>query len=267
MPAIWDSAVLATVGEGMNPTKAITRTIGDSYVDCVSCHPERHTIDLSTAKSQHAAYCRTLADLGLEVITLPADERHPDACFVEDTAIVHGGKALICRAGTESRRGEADAVEEILRQYLTTRRAEPPATVEGGDVVHLDDRLVSGVSQRTNSEGVRQMADWLDVPVDTIVDPEIMHLKSYVTYLGRDTVILSRRYVSHPALDGLKTVVVPDGEGYAADTLTIEDTVLMPASCPRAHELVRREGFKVIPLDMSEIEKCDGAMTCLSVLF
>lgn len=251
----------------MNPTKAITRAIGNSYVDCVSCHPERHTIDLSLARSQHSAYCKALADLGLEVLTLPPDERHPDACFVEDTAVVHGSKALICRAGTESRRGEEDAVEEILRQYLTTRRAEPPATVEGGDVVHIDDRIVSGISRRTNSEGVRQIADWFEVTVDTIVDPEIMHLKSYVTYLGRDTVILSRRFLSHPALDRLRTVVVSDDERYAADTLTIDGTVLMPASCPKAHDLVRCEGFKVIPLDMSEIEKCDGAMTCLSVLF
>lgn len=185
---------------------------------------------------------------------------------MEDTAVVHGGKALICRAGAESRRGEEGAVEGVLRQYLTVRRAEAPATVEGGDVVHFENSLLSGVSQRTNAEGVRQMADWLEADVDTIVDPEIMHLKSYVTYLGDDTVILNRRYASHPALDGLKAIVVPDGEDYAADTLTIDDTVLMPASCPNAQELVRRAGFKVIPLNMSEIEKCDGAMTCLSVL-
>ena len=247
--------------------KAITRAIGRSYVECVSCHPKRHTIDLSLAREQHARYCRALSDLGLEVITLPPDEAHPDGCFVEDTAVVHGRKALICRAGAQSRRGEEDAVEAVLREYLRVKRAEAPATVEGGDVVHLEDRLVSGVSQRTNAEGVRQMSDWLEVPVDTIVDGSIMHLKSYLTYLGRGCVIVNRRYASHPALESLETIVVPDGEEYAADTLMIDDTVMMPASCPTAHDLVRRAGFVVVPLDMSEIEKCDGAMTCLSVLF
>ncbi|UCE91052.1 MAG: amidinotransferase [Methanobacteriota archaeon] len=251
----------------MGPTKAITRKMGKAYVDCVSCHPKRHTIDLTRAKEQHSTYCSTLADLGLEVATLPADESHPDACFVEDTVVVRGRRALVCRAGAESRRGEETAVEQFLQDYLTTRRAEAPATVEGGDVVHFEGRLLSGVSQRTNAEGVRQMGDWLEAPVDTIVDPEIMHLKSYVTYLGRNTVVANRRYASHPTLADLDVVVVPPDEAYAADTLTIDDTVLMPSSCPKAHDLVRRAGFRVVQLDMSEIEKCDGAMTCLSVLF
>ena len=249
------------------PRKAITRAIGKSYVKCESCHPCRHTIDLSLAREQHSIYCRTLSDLGLEVLTLPPDDQHPDACFVEDTAVVHSDRALICRAGIESRRGEEGPVEEILRRYIRTRCVEPPGTIEGGDVVHLEDRLITGVSRRTNADGVRQMAEWLEVDVDTIADPEMMHLKSHVTYLGRDTVIMSARFRSHPALDGLKTVIVPEGEKYAADTLTIDDTVLMPSSCPEAHALVRAEGFKVIALDMSEIEKCDGAMTCISILF
>lgn len=251
----------------MSPTKAITRALGKTYVQCVSCHPKRNTIDISLAREQHARYCRTLSDLGLEVITLSPDEEHPDGCFVEDTVVVRGRKALICRVGAESRRGEEVAVEELLRRYLDVKRAEAPATVEGGDVVHLEDRLVSGVSQRTNAEGVRQMSEWLEVPVGTIVDGSIMHLKSYVTYLGRNTIIINRRYASHPALAGLETIIVPEGEEYAADTLTIDDTVMMPASCQVAKDLVRRAGFSVIALDMSEIEKCDGAMTCLSVLF
>lgn len=251
----------------MPPKRAITRTPGRSYVGCLSCHPLSHTIDLSKALEQHAMYCDTLRELGLEVLTLPPDEDHPDACFVEDTAVVHGGKALICRAGAESRRGETAAVEAMLKEHLTIRHAVAPATVEGGDVVHLDDRLLSGVSQRTNPEGVRQMAEWLEVRVDTIVDPGMMHLKSHVTYLGRDTVICARRHSSAPSLEGLEKIVVTEGEEYAADTLTVDGVVLMPASCPRSHALVRAAGFDVVALDMSEIEKCDGAMTCLSILF
>ncbi|MCJ7488641.1 MAG: arginine deiminase family protein [Thermoplasmata archaeon] len=205
--------------------------------------------------------------MSLEVIVLPPDERHPDACFVEDTAVIHREKALICRPGVESRRGEETTISDVLAQYLTLKRAESPATVEGGDVVHFENRLLSGLSQRTNAEGIRQMSEWLEVEVDTIEDSEIMHLKSYITYLARDTVIATRAYADDPSLAGMNVIVVPREDEYAADTLTIDDTVLMPAGRERAHELVREAGFKVIALDMSEIEKCDGAMTCLSLIF
>ncbi|MCJ2533411.1 MAG: arginine deiminase family protein, partial [Candidatus Thermoplasmatota archaeon] len=191
----------------------------------------------------------------------------PDACFVEDTAVIYGKKALICRSGVESRRGEETSICDVLGQYMSLKKAAPPATVEGGDVVHFEDRLLSGLSQRTNAEGIRQMSEWLEVEVDTIEDPEIMHLKSYITYLARDTVIATRAFADDPSLAGMNVIVVPSGDEYAADTLTIDDTVLMPARRERAHELVREAGFKVIALDMSEIEKCDGAMTCLSLIF
>jgi dimethylargininase len=111
------------------------------------------------------------------------------------------------------------------------------------------------------------MRDWLGVRVDTITDPEIMHLKSYVTSLGAGRVIATRKYATHPALEGLEVLVIPEGEEYAADTLTVGNTVLMPAGYPRSHEMVRKAGYEVIPMDVSEIEKCDGALTCLSILF
>jgi len=217
-------------------------------------------------REQHARYRKTLTDLGLEVISVLPDDRHADACFVEDNAVIHGKKALICRMGAESRRGEENAIDEVLKQYVRTKRATAPATIEGGDVVHFDDRLISGVSERTNQEGIKQMREWLKVRVDTIVDPRIMHLKSYVTSLGRNTVIATNRYSKHVALSGLSAIIVPEGEEYAADTLTIGDTVITPLGYPHASELVRKAGFRVIAIDVSEFEKCGGALTCLSLL-
>jgi dimethylargininase len=212
-------------------------------------------------------YRKTLTDLGLEVITIQPDDLHPDACFVEDNAVVHGRRALICRMGAESRREESGPVETILSEYLEIKRASPPATVEGGDVVHLPNRLISGLSQRTNTEGLRQMGSWLEVKVDTIEDPSMMHLKSYVTCLSGDTLIASARFSKHPAFAKLKVITVPDEEAYAADTLTVGKTVLMPAGMPKSAALVKAAGFDVIPVDVGEFEKCDGAVTCLSILF
>ncbi len=198
---------------------------------------------------------------------MPRDDTRPDSCFVEDNAVVHGGRVLICRMAKESRRGEEAGVDMVLEEYMPVRRAVAPATIEGGDVIHLPDHLISGLSQRTNEEGVAQMRDWLGVPIDTIADPGIVHLKSYVTYLGRGIMIATEKYSGHPVLEGFKVLVVPVGDEYAADTLALGDTVIMPAGRTQAHEMVREAGFEVIPLDVSEFEKCEGAVTCLSILF
>ena len=251
----------------MVPRRALVREPGDAYPGCISSHPLRHAVDVPRARAQHAKYCDALSELGLEVIRVPRDDVRPDSCFVEDNAVVQGGRALICRMARESRRGEEAGVEEALREYMPVKRAVAPATVEGGDVIHLPDRLISGLTQRTNPEGVAQMREWLGVPVDTIADPGIVHLKSYVTYLGRGVMIATKKYARHPVLDGFRVLAVPEGEEYAADTLAVGDAVIMPAGRPRAHGIVREAGFEVIPLDVSEFEKCEGAVTCLSILF
>jgi dimethylargininase len=250
----------------MMPKLAIVREPGNSYSKCISCHPLRHTIDLGRARRQHAEYCRVLADLGLELIRVPQDDENADSCFVEDNAVIHHGKALICRMAKDSRRGEIGAVESILKGMVSMKRATAPATVEGGDVVHFSDRLLSGVTQRTNEQGISQMEEWLDIRVDTVKDPSIVHLKSYVTYLGKDFVISTRRYSTHPTLKGYSVLVVPEDEGYAADTLAIGDTVLMAKGLPKSQALVKDAGFDVVSLDVSEIEKCEGALTCLSLI-
>ncbi|MGD2200041.1 MAG: arginine deiminase-related protein [Candidatus Bathyarchaeota archaeon] len=251
----------------MDYRRALVREPGNSYKGCISSHPLHHTLDLSKAREQHARYCEVLSELGLEVIRVSRDDVLPDSCFVEDNAVVYRGKALICRMAKEGRRGEQPGVAAVLEEYMPVRWAEAPATIEGGDVIHLPDRLICGLTQRTNLEGVAQMRDWLGITVDTIEDPGIMHLKSYITSLGNGRVIATARYADHPALNGLKVLRVPEGEEYAADTLTVDDTVLMPKGYPESHAMVREAGYHVIPMDVSEIEKCDGALTCLSILF
>lgn len=258
---------LGRTEEGRAPRKALVREPGDHYSRCISCHPLRDTIDLGRARDQHRAYCRALSELGLEVIPLPRDNAHPDSCFVEDNAVVHSRRALICRMARDARRGEEDSVEAVLREYMDVRRAVSPATVEGGDVIHMPNRLISGLSQRTNSAGIEQMRDWLRVKIDVIQDEGIVHLKSYVTYLGRGTVIASRRFSEHPALEGCDLILLSDSEAYAADTLAVAGTVLMPAGRERARDLVREAGFDVVTLDTGEFEKCEGALTCLSIIF
>ncbi|MCK4438262.1 hypothetical protein KAV47_04225, partial [Candidatus Bathyarchaeota archaeon] len=159
----------------MEPRHAIVREPGDSYAGCLSTHPLHHTVSLKKAREQHAVYCGTLEELGLEVIRVPRDDAHPDSCFVEDNAVVDNGRALICRMAKPSRRGEQTGVAAALEMLMPVKWAEEPATIEGGDVVHVEGKLICGVTDRTNPEGVAQMQEWLDVPVSTIFDPGIMH--------------------------------------------------------------------------------------------
>ena len=133
--------------------------------------------------------------------------------------------------------------------------------------MHVEGRLISGITDRTNYEGVAQMEEWLNVPVSTIFDPSIMHLKSYVTYLGKDIMIATKKYSNHPALEGFYILIPPEHDEYAADTLAYGDTVLMAEGYDTAQIMVREAGFDVISMDVSEIQKCDGALTCLSILF
>ncbi|MFX0014045.1 MAG: dimethylarginine dimethylaminohydrolase family protein [Promethearchaeota archaeon] len=251
----------------MNFKHALVREPGFSFPQCISSHPQKPELNYSKAIEQHTNYCQTLETLGLEIIRLPRDETYPDSCFVEDNVVIHNRKALITRMGAESRRGEENAVENVLQEYMKTRRAVFPATIEGGDIIHLPDRLISGITRRTNIHGINQMKDWLEVSVDKIVDQRIVHLKSYVTFLGNNSIITTKSYANLPILKNFDVLIVQDDEGYAANTLTISNSVLMSEGFPKTQRMVKDAGFEVISLNMSEFQKCEGALTCLSLIF
>ncbi len=251
----------------MRQRLALVREPGAAFPRCITSHPLRNSISVSLARTQHQNYCKTLVELGLEVIYLPRDDERPDSCFVEDNAVIHDKKALITRMGVLNRRGEELAVEEALNDYLKTKRAISPATIEGGDVIHLTDYLICGVTQRTNTAGISQMEKWLDVSVEKWPDPNIIHLKSYVTYLENNVMIATEKFITNPRLKDFNILVVESDESYAANTLTIDNTVLMPKGFPKAQMMIHNAGFEVISLEMSEFQKCEGALTCLSLIF
>jgi len=246
---------------------AIVRSPPSSFRGCISSHPLLHTLDLTVAIKQHQEYCRTLNELGLEIIRLPVDEAHPDSCFVEDTVVIHRDKAVITRMAKESRRGEEEQVEEILREYKRLRRIQDPATIEGGDVIHLEKYLISGITERTNHEGVFQASDLLRTRIEVIEDPSIVHLKSHVTFLGAGTFVVTQRFADHPLLRKYRRLVVPADEAYAANTLAIDNVILMSEKHPKSIQLLKEAGFDIVPVEMSEFEKCEGALTCLSITF
>ncbi len=247
--------------------RAIVRPPSSSYCNCISSHPEHKRLSLELALEQHRAYVTVLSELGLEVIELTPLDTYPDACFVEDTVVIHKSKALMSRPEPLSRRGEVESVESILKDYLRINRVEEPATLEGGDVIHTNRGLISGVTQRTNLQGIQEMRDKLDIEVRVVDDDSIIHLKSYVTYLEGDKMLGIARYSNHQSFDGFDFLIVPDIEVYASNSLTIDGTVIIPTGYPQTAELLKQSDFDVILLSTTEFEKCDGALTCLSIIF
>ena len=246
---------------------AVVRPVPDSYNRCVRTNLEE--IDVAFAKNQHAEYCKTLQKLGLSLIWVESENALPDSCFVEDTAVILGEKAVICNMSVGSRLREVVEVARVLGKLKQICHTRSPATIDGGDVLKIEDRVFIGLSARTNADAVDQIRKILrdsNLEVIPVKIGKVLHLKSACTYLGNGYVILSRGCFDETVLSGLNKIVVPKGEEYAADCLAVNGTVLMAKGYPRTRTLIEREGFPVEELDVSEFQKGDGALTCLSII-
>lgn len=246
---------------------AIVRPVPDSYDCCIRTNREK--IDVAFARRQHAEYCRALQKLGLKLIWIRSDNALPDSCFVEDTAVVFGEKAVICNMRVKSRANEVVEVAKALGELKETYRIKPPATIDGGDVLVVEDRVFVGLSARTNLPAVSQLKKILENSRMNIVPVKVrkvLHLKSACTYLGNEVVTVSRGCFDTTVLQGLEKIMVPRGEEYAADCLAVNGTVLIAKGHPETRKLVEKEGFRVEELEMSEFRKGNGALTCLSII-
>jgi dimethylargininase len=230
---------------------------------------------VETALAQHEAYCRALEDRGLSLTRLPADSRFPDSTFVEDTAILTArGSAILTRPGAPSRAGEVTAIEEALAsRFPKLSRIEAPGTLDGGDIDEAGEHFFIGVSRRTNEEGARQLAKLLaaDRYTSSLYDirgvGEILHLKSGIAWLGGRMLVVIEALASHPAFRGWDLIRVPKGEEYAANCILVNDVVFFAEGFPRLERTLRERGFRLVVLPMSEFQKMDGGMSCLSLRF
>jgi len=247
---------------------AIVRPVPDSYERCVRTNVEK--IDIALARNQHEEYCKTLQKLGLKLIWIKGDDALPDSCFVEDTAIVIGEKTIICNMKIKSRASEVIEVAKVLKKLKETYYIKPPATIDGGDVLKIENRVFIGLSARTNLHAIRQLRKVLegsDLEIVPVKVQNVLHLKSACTYLGNNYVILSKGNFDVSVLRDYEKIVVPRGEEYAADCLAINGTVLMARGYPKTKKLVENEGFSVKEIEMSEFRKGEGALTCLSIIW
>jgi dimethylargininase len=253
----------------MNASVAITRLPSASLGQCELSFLERQPIDVDRAREQHATYRAALADAGVEVVVLPALDALPDAVFVEDTTIVLDDIAIVAPMGAASRRPETAHMTATLRQYRTVCALTAPATLDGGDVLRLGHTLYVGQTARTNRAALDQLTALIGPRGYRVVGVSLsqcLHLKTACTALGRDRVLINPDWVAPQTFDGVEVITVDPAEPWSANAVAVRDRVVVPASTPLTARRLRGAGMRVVPVDVGEMQKAEGGVTCLSVL-
>jgi len=237
--------------------------------ECQLTHLARAPIDVSRAAEQHLAYEKRLEALGCEVRSLPAEAELPDSVFVEDAAVVFDELAFLARPGAESRRAEVESIAEALAPYRKLARIEPPGTLDGGDVLQVGKRVFVGLSRRTNQAAIEQMRALLPVygySVESVPVERCLHLKSAVSQVAENTLLMNPAWVERSAFRGLELIEVDAEEPFAANALLVKGVVVYPAAYERTRQRLAARGLGVITVEVSELAKAEGGVTCCSLI-
>ena len=251
-------------------THAIARKPGKNFAQglttAVTAKPPLYELLLK----QHEAYLGAIRSCGLEVTLLDPLPDYPDAYFVEDTAVVTTDVAIITNPGAEARKGEEDFMAPVLAGFRKIESILAPGTVDGGDVLQLGNHFFIGLSERTNKEGAAQLGRILESVGHTWATVEVaagLHFKSSVNYVGKNTLLVTADFAEHAALSEYNKIVLEKAEAYAANTLLVNEHLLMPAGFPGTRKQLEVLGFDIIELETSEVRKMDGGLTCMSIRF
>jgi dimethylargininase len=249
---------------------AVTRHVSSRFNECELTHLARQPIDVGVARRQHHVYEQTLVSLGCQLVRLPELADLPDSVFVEDTAIVLPELALITRPGADSRKPEAEAAAHALHPYRNLLFVEAPGTVDGGDVLVAGKRIFVGLSSRTNPEAVEQIQNLLGshgYQVTALEVKDCLHLKSAVTLVGPDTLLINPAWVERAHFKDFELLDIDPAEPYAANGLPINGTVVFPNEFSGTRARLEAHGLKTAGVDVSELAKAEGAVTCCSLIF
>jgi len=254
-------------------SRAIVRPPGPTFAEGLTS-VRLGVPDFGRALKQHEAYCAALQQCGLTLTRLEPDEQYPDSTFLEDTAVITERGAVLTRPGAINRIGEVAGIREVLQQFYSELHAiHAPGTIEGGDVCEADKEFFIGISQRTNETGARQLAELLKsfgYPasfVDIRGMKGVLHLKSGLGYLGDNQLIAIDALAGCQEFRDYDLVRVNAGEEYAANCVRANNWVLVAAGYPAFEEMLRGLGYQTIAVEMTEFQKMDGGLSCLSLRF
>ncbi len=249
---------------------AITRKVSPAMAKCELTHLERSPIDLHRAAQQHESYEDCLRGLGCDVRSLAEEPELPDSVFVEDAALVLDEVAVITRPGAESRRAETESIAKSLASYRQLLRIEAPGTLDGGDVLLFHRTIYVGRTSRTNDAGIAQLAKLLGTHGYGVVSVEVkhcLHLKTAVTQVAENTLLINSQMVDRAAFGGAEFVEVDSAEPHAGNALLLDQTVVHPDKHAKTRRRLEERGIKVAALDVSEMLKAEGGVTCCSLVF
>jgi dimethylargininase len=249
---------------------AVTRPVSEALSRCELTHLDRTPIDIDLARAQHHAYERVLEETGCTIVRVEAAPELSDAVFVEDAAVVLSEAAIIMRPGAPSRRAETAAVADVVARYRPLRLIDAPGTIDGGDVLVVGREVFAGLSGRTNSAAVEQMRTMLGphgYDVHAVPVTGCLHLKSAVTALTDDRLLINPEWVVRDFFSTFDLVEVDPHEPYAANIVRVGEELVYPGSFPRTLERLERLGFRVRTVEVGELAKAEGAVTCCSLIF
>jgi len=250
-------------------TTAITRAVSPRFNECEITHIERAPIDVEIARAQHREYVNALAALGCRLVELPAEADLPDSVFVEDTAFILPEAAVITRPGADSRKPETASIIQALSPFRPLLHITEPATVDGGDVLVLGKTIYVGMSTRSNTDAVKQMQELLDKYGYAVTGVELkncLHLKSAVTRVDTGTLLINKNWVDASLFNDYELIEVDPSEPMAANCLPVNGSVIFPTAFPGTCQKLKEGGFKVVTVDLSELAKAEGAVTCCSLV-
>jgi len=249
---------------------AITREVSRSIVNCELTHLARTPIDVDRACEQHAQYESALKHLGVAVLSLPEEPTMADSVFVEDTALVLDECAIVTRPGADSRKPETESITKILAPYRKLFFIEAPARVDGGDILRVGKKIYVGLSTRSDTNAIEQMQDFLapfGYEVNAVMVTGCLHLKSAVTQVAKDTLLINPKWVDRNLFSGMKFIEIDPSEPYAANAVLIGDAIIYPTSFPKTQKRLEQAGIKMVTVDADELAKAEGAVTCCSLIF
>jgi len=248
---------------------AITRELNPAIGNCELTYLPRVGIDPALAQRRHEHYQAALASLGCESIVVPTEQGLADSVFIEDTALVLDEIAVLLRPGPQSRRPEVDGVERVLKGFRSLRSIKSPGTLDGGDLLRVGKVIFAGLSSRSNKEGIEQLsrivADY-GYSVSAVATTKCLHLKSAVSAIDPGTLLINPDWVSRSVFDAYELVEIDSQEPHAANALSIGRSIVYPSSFPRTAEKLVDSGIDVVSVDLSELQKAEGAVTCCSLL-
>ena len=250
--------------------RAIVRTPGKSMIQGLTT-ADLGIPDYEKALTQHADYVEALVECGLEVLVLGKDEQFPDSTFIEDVALLTKNCAIITNPGAPSRKGETAEIKDVLKEfYEEVEEVLAPGTVEGGDIMMVGSHFYIGISERTNANGAQQVIGFLEkfgLSGSMIKLEKILHLKTGMAYLEHNNMVACGEFLRKEELLNFNILEIYEEESYAANCVWINDRVLIPKGYPKAGETIKRAGYTIIEVEVSEFQKLDGGLSCLSLRF